>query len=246
MSDEGVGAAWTPQRPGWRLAGAWVVATTLIGVVAGLMLSAQYWTLPPTYFAGDNFGGPLLIWAVGLVVLVGPALGLAQGLILERRKQTPGAGLWVLGTTLAVPLMLAADFLSPITFGPAVAAGLLGALLGLAQAPALGRWRRGAAWWPLACALAFLLAAGAGAAVHAALPQSDPAAPFDPRAEGWRFAAGWSAGAFVFAVVTAGALFWLAQDIRPPAAPRPRPRLRRRGEPPAGVERGPESTVRGE
>jgi hypothetical protein len=246
MEQERDGTAWTPQRPGWRLAVAWTVATALIGEAGGLMLGVQYWTSPRSAFVDDNFLGPLFLWAVGQVVVVGPALGLAQGLILTRAQQIPGSGFWALCTALAVPLMLTAMFTGALMVGAGATGKALGAILGLAQALVLRGRRRGVEWWPLACALAWLLAVGVGVAVGAALPQSDPAAPFDPVAQGWRFTAGWSAGALVFAVATAGAFFWLAQDTRLPAPPPPRRPFRRRGEAPAGAEVAPETRGRWE
>ncbi len=121
----------------------------------------------PSSMTGDNALAPLCLWATCLTFMVGPAIGIGQGLVL--RAFVGGVPLlrWVLATSCGVALSLM------IYIIPFVGVLLAGAIVGFAQGLVLRQHIQKAEWWVAGSAAAWI--AGVLAASYAAngnvLPQ---------------------------------------------------------------------------
>lgn len=152
----------------------WVVATSIPAFLAFISAGALV-TLSidsaggsdSSYLAGDNVLAPIFMWATFLTLMVGPAIGFGQGLVLR----TFVGGLpwlrWVLATGWSVAL----SFLLCII--PCAGMLLAGAVVGFAQWRVLRHHVRKAGWWIIGSAVAWLAGTLAAylAANGSALPQ---------------------------------------------------------------------------
>ncbi len=203
----------------WRFLALWVVCMSIAGTVGLIAADLPVVGLRSVDYQQTSALVLLVIWAVGLVVVAGPLIGAAQGLLLWLFKQVDGlrALVWVTttlpGAFLAViaglGLLLAGagggDFIRILFLGP-------GAMLGLAQWLLLRRIMDNAGWWIGANTLGWFVGILVGWLVFAnVLPQTADWLPFYPAqvANNWTIA--WAAGMLAFSSTTGVAFIWISR-----------------------------------
>lgn len=175
---------------------AWTLATTL-GATAGLALAdIPVVSMSDYNYAGDNGIGPLLMWGCGLLFLVGPLVGLAQGAVMHFFGIRINILIWTLFTSTGV---LLAVLIILIPFCGMLFAGVV---LGIAQYPVFGT-NGGGPLWVVASGVAWLGALASGWGAYRLFTSGVGSGwPFHPVEDALRWGVGWAVGATIFGAIT--------------------------------------------
>lgn len=221
-------------RQGGRLPGIvfwilWVALTTLAATVGLLLSDQQVVGLPTSDFNGDNGIYPLSLWLLGFMWIVGPLVGIVQGLLLKAINKKFNAIAWALSTGLGV--FLALIICVPLTIWglqyefacltSPLAAFLFGAIMGgiqgvnFAQAGNLKLWAgtSSLAWVASIIAL-WLVSVWFTVNSQEIAPFPSPYAP-----DGYlRFAVCWAVGIATYAAITGFVLLRILADYNHPSS----------------------------
>lgn len=133
----------------------------------------------PSSMTGDNALAPLCLWATCLMFMVGPAIGIGQGLVLRAFVRGVPPLRWALVTSCGVALSLM------IYIIPFVGVLLTGAIVAFAQGLVLRHHIQKAEWWVGGSAAAWVVATAVTAATRDSILPRDwvnifPSWPFYP------------------------------------------------------------------
>ena len=198
----------------------WVLATVLGGEIA-LILSV----LP---FAGStltslsDYAG--IFWVILMLILIGPVVGIAQGLVLVRSLRVSHWGPWPFITSIGILISVVVFTTEKTAFhseDPSldlIAAyfwlGVAGMLLGFLQWCILGRYSRGAGWWIPASGLAFIVSGFVGQLVFAADSSvAKSTLPLFPFGAIVAYGAPWALTLAIYAAITGLVLVRFAQRL---------------------------------
>lgn len=86
------------RQPGWTFLLWWTLATSVaatlgLALADMLVLTHPMMQQPDIALSGDNGLGPLLLFACGTILFIGPLLGFAQGSLLKHMMGFPNWGL---------------------------------------------------------------------------------------------------------------------------------------------------------
>jgi hypothetical protein len=213
------------RKPGWSFLLWWTLATSIaatlgLALTDMLVLTHPIMQQPDIALSGDNGLGPLLLFACGTILFIGPLLGFAQGLLLKLMIGFPNWPLWVVATSAGVILI---EVMAVMMGGRAgICAWVLapGLMLGLSQSLVLHRYIWGTGWWTLITALAWAMSAGLGYIVRTVfLPNTTPAWPFYPYEAAIYWGVSWASGTVLFGVITGMAMTWLIRSPRKESRP---------------------------
>lgn len=193
---------------------AWVLGTSASATLGLAVANTTVLGLPDSAFVGDNGIVPLTYWACGLTLVMGPLIGLAQGLVLRFLAQMKEWLRWIGLTSLAVFLTeIVGTLLGVATAGSCAGLGwavLPGFIIGYLQWLVLKREVQGAAWWIVGSGIAWIAGIAAGAIIFwSLLSQRTMESPFYPSESTMRWAVIWCAVTLVYAAVSGTVLLRL-------------------------------------
>lgn len=195
----------------------WLVGTTLAGTItffgAGALvtLRAESDTESKAYggsnFMTGDFAFPyLLLWGVLIIILVGPSIGLTQGLVLQRVLGSRIWYRWLIATGLGLAIglgFLGIDYLGPVMLLVTVA---------VAQLLVLKGYFSRAGWWLVWTCFAGLAGLAIANIASQALPRhwiSPPSWPFYPLTSVLYWSVIWGTALIVYSSVSGLALMSL-------------------------------------
>lgn len=210
------------RRPSWAFLLWWTLATSVaatlgLALADMLVLTHPIMQQPDIALSGDNGLGPLLLFACGTILFIGPLLGFAQGLLLKLMMGFHNWALWIVATSAGMVLIeVMAVMIGAATGGEAgICAWVLapGLLLGLLQSLVLHGHIWGTGWWTLITTLAWAMSAGLGYTVRTVLlPNITPAWPFYPYEAAVYWGISWASGSVLFGIITGVAMIWLTRS----------------------------------
>jgi hypothetical protein len=204
-----------------RLWAGWVVGTSLAGglsyYLAGVIVSLRAESegqvyRSPNFMTGDNALPSFVLWGFLILALVGPSVGLAQGLLLRTVLGYENWGRWLAFTSLGIALAIVLAGIQCV--GPVLGGIAIGSLQWLI----LRHKMMQAYWWISAVSVAWLLGIVTGLLVQTyILPQSwltFPSWPFYPMSSVVYWAISLTAGLLVFSSITGLVLVWMTRVPR--------------------------------
>jgi|GEM_PF-6291412 len=215
--------------PSIDIRGSFVLQWTLACLVGGIgvLLIADiltYLLMSGLNYAnsrGDNTSGPLLLWLLLMVGLLGPSLGIAQSRLLKEHLVRRDHIAWIVANALGVWLITLGTLIMLFTYRMpteregffVLFASLSGFLIGTPQWIVLSRNVPAAGWWIVATGIATLSAfCAAWAVLTFVLPlESGIRAPFYPLSGFALFTMATAMGLLVYGVLTGLVLWQLLQ-----------------------------------
>ncbi len=194
----------------------WVLASTVGLAVGNAVALAVFEAVGLT--GGSHFSGGAVAFVL-FGAVAGASVGIAQWLVL--RRHIPGAGWWVLASTVGLPVGFAVGFAVleavGLTGGSHFSGGagslvlfgaVAGASVGIAQWLVLRRYIPGAGWWVLASIVGSAAAFAVIFTVTAGVEETVG------------YAGGGAVGGALYGAITGAALVWL---LRQPITQEPSP-----------------------
>jgi hypothetical protein len=215
------------RQPGWAFLALWVMSTSIASIIGLIVADIPAMGQSESSYQGDNGIAPLLIWGCGLIFVLGPLLGIAQGVVLWRFGQIERSTIlvWVISTAFGIIVaVILGTILGVMTGGQMAGCGWIaipGASIGGAQWLAARRYWRTGWWWIGANAIGWPAGALAGWLVYSIIvPPREiglPYLPYYPSQAVTNWAIAWAIGSFVFSLVTGLAyVLWAMQAHRGP------------------------------
>jgi hypothetical protein len=211
--------SWNQRLTFWLL---WVIFTSccaslalfLAGRLVSMVLSPE---LFPTDrpLGGDNVLPHLLVWGCGLLLFLGPSIGLGQGLAIKFSTGRIKWQTWAWMTIVGVEIALLVLVVVSIMVHPLIGAAIPGLILGITQVIAFPPDVRGSYIWIVLSGAGWILAAALGPFLASiVLPSQWRGLPFHPfEAVSYYALGGWITFA-IFAIITGGALIWIVSMER--------------------------------
>jgi len=184
----------------------WILTTFLIGSLAAFIPLVLVYSYPAYYFSGDNTVFPLLWWAGSLVVIFGPVMGFAQGLIIRGWLSRQKWFLWPAMSIVAVICAICAFVIFNRAL-PALAVVLVGATFGAIQTLALRHYVYDSGRWVLSNSIASGLSGAVIWLIRNASPYGK--SPFFSQEASIAWAIGWIGAMLIFGFVTGLTFLWL-------------------------------------
>ncbi len=176
------------RRSDWTVWVLWIVVSA-ISAGLGPVLAAYlaHLLLPDANFAGraaptgDDLVPHLLVWLVCLLALVGPLIGVSQGLVLLSAVGYADWFPWTVASSVGIASALLAGLVGTAVVGPLGAVVLPGFVYGMVQWPVLRHSNVEVSLWITGSTVGWAIAAGLGALiVNSLLPASWRGLPFYP------------------------------------------------------------------
>jgi hypothetical protein len=162
-------------------AGSGALALLMAGLVVTIMLSAQGERVARIEMSGDNAIGPALVWGCGLLLFVGPLVGIGQGVLIRMVSTNLQWQKWcwatILGAQASIFLLVVASF----GCSPICGAAVPGIVLSLTQWLTLRDTVKHAYLWVIGNCAAWIFAVVLGPPLaDRILPHLENDAPYTP------------------------------------------------------------------